>query len=214
MGPEGEYTPGPEDLEEEPELEPNELYANCVVLGSGFRGDKPGSLNLESKIRALAAGELASEGDVKKLIFTGGVIQKGSPTIASAMREYMLAKYPDLADFPIELEEQSIDTIEDAENVAAMLREQGSESAVVLTSESHLPRSLEAFGRNGIAVDGLVAELLASERSPHHLELMDKYRKSLRSRKDIAVETILRGISRTELGRKLLNEQAHRSRDQ
>ncbi|MFA5158276.1 MAG: hypothetical protein WC451_03790 [Patescibacteria group bacterium] len=62
-----------------------------VVLGSGFVLDKEGhpiKLNLDAKVRTLAAGMIAQERMVSELIFTGGKIAGPEyPAISEAMVE-------------------------------------------------------------------------------------------------------------------------------
>jgi len=196
-------------IEEEPR---EELYEVCVVHGHGFRKDKPGSLELDAKIRALAAGALAEDGAVGQLIFTGAIMPSGKSSIASAMRDYMISKYPNLKDFPIKLEEESHDTNENARNVASMLTDSEREKVIVLSSDYHLKRAQESFEQAGISAEIVSAEDLVKDRSSAHHALMDRYLRSIRYKRLRVQDAILKKINR--IAPELLSELANKLRRQ
>jgi uncharacterized SAM-binding protein YcdF (DUF218 family) len=78
-------------------------------------------LSRESRLNALAAGNLYRPG-MKILFSTGG---EGVPAESSAMRDYLLSRFPDIPEEAIDLEDRSIDTAGNAEEVSKILRNEG-----------------------------------------------------------------------------------------
>lgn len=198
--------------QETPEQEPDKLFDTAVVLSCGFKPDKPGDLDMESKMRILAGGILAQEGKVGRLILSGGPVQAGSPPAAEVMREYLLRKMPDLENFEIVTEGKSMDTEENTRNSAQMLQAEGEKSAILITNWFHLGRSFDAFERAGIETQTLSAEELVENRSSAHKTLMRRYLRSPKNPKNTAIDIVLRQISKTVSGRKMLSELANRTR--
>lgn len=203
----------PQGLSEEtPEQEPKQFYEAAVVLSCGFNPEKPDELDLDSKLRTLAGGILATQGKIGKLILSGGPIQAGSPPIAEAMKSYLLEKFPELENFDVSLDLEAMDTEENASYSADLLRAQGKRSAILITNKYHLARSKDAFARAGIKTDTLSAEELVKSRSSHHELLVRRYIKSPKYFKSSAIDIILRQIAKTESGRQMLNNLAHQTR--
>ncbi len=198
--------------QETAEQEPNKLFDTAVVLSAGFKPDKPGALDMKSKMRILAGGILAKEGKVGRLIISGGPVQAGSPPAAEAMKSYLLKKMPDLDNFEIVTEGESMDTEENAQNSAKMLQVKGDKSAILITNKFHLARSQDAFARAGIETQTLSAEELIENRSSAHKTLMQRYLLSPKNLKNTAIDIILRQISKTVSGRNMLSELANRTR--
>ncbi|MCX6809674.1 MAG: YdcF family protein [Candidatus Berkelbacteria bacterium] len=203
------------NLESGPSFQPDQetepkgpLYKTAIVLGGGFRKDKLEVLTMESKMRTLAAGILAQEGKIGRLIFTGGKTSGSEISEAQAMKDYLLEKFPNLADFQIGTEGESFDTIENARNVAKQMADTGESSALLLSNATHIPRSQETFERFGIETDGISAEELIGERSPAHQRLAESYQSSARNKKQIVIESILRGVAKVDPDGKLISQLA------
>jgi uncharacterized SAM-binding protein YcdF (DUF218 family) len=182
----------------EEEMGEERPYSKCIVLGGGFRKEKPNDLNLPTKLRALAAGVLASQGKITSLIFTGGIVPYGDRPVSVAMKEYMLGKFPGLNNIEIETEEESVDTKENAWKTAKKLSPEDLSNVLVLSNDFHLKRAKEDFLRAGINPEMISAEELASLRSSHHEELVDNYQNSCSRKKSSAIEAILEGINKVD----------------
>lgn len=176
----------PEIPSEEPRGEiPTELPA-VVVLGSGFQAETPPGgpdrLDQWARMRVLAAGMMFTEGLVGPIILTGGrLFKKDSPSVAQSMKDYLLLKFPQIPEDSIILEEESVDTSENAENVTQILRERKIPSAIVLTDEPHLPRAKKLFENYGAEVlTGASAQEKLKTRSKHghHQKFVERLRQS------------------------------------
>lgn len=206
-----------------------ELPLNCdvgIILSSGYRElesqDKilmknlssddekkyrlsNDRLDLESKIRCLAGGMLAQNGRIKELILSGGhVYGKENPSVAEGMKEYILKHFPDLKDFPIITEEDSMDTSENAEFIQKMIKEKNIETAFLITSKSHLKRASKLFKEYGVETFPVDAETELAERSNRHGVYTKKYLESDRNLKNESNEKIFRAMMVIDPKQKLL----------
>ena len=83
------------------------------------------------------------------ILVTGGVLAPGATPIAAVMAQVMGAEY---ATPPRWVEDRSRDTWENATFSAAMLKAEGITSGYLVTTSWHMPRSILAFERAGLAV--------------------------------------------------------------
>ena len=170
-------------------------------------------LTLDSKLRALAGGLLAREGMVNELILTGGkTAGPGNPSEADALKSYLLKKYPDLANFPIRLEETSVDTTESAKSVAEMLGGDSKKPVLLITNDYHVLRASRDFQNQGLTIEEIPAETIVSKRSGHHERFIQEYLRSCKTKKKQAIEVALRGIMKLDPEGKLLTMLAHKLR--
>ncbi len=154
---------------------------------------------MESKISALAAGKMFTQGSTDTIIFsTGKTAGKDWPSEAEAMREYMLEYYPNT---PLErtlLEEESIDTIGNAEEVAKMLREWEECSRIgLVTIGYHMERSLKIFRKRGIRATPITSEEVVRWVASYDITCMvTEFENSNARRIEYVKEFILRMILR------------------
>lgn len=175
-------------------------YDVAVVLSAGWK-KKPGEegfednreLDIPSKIRVLAVGQLASEGRAKKIIFSGGKLFGKNISLAEGMESYFKRKFPDL-DVEISLEEESIDTTENAKLTGDILKEQGIDTALLITSTTHMQRAQKLFEEQGLEIAPVKAEGEMARRSEHHDEYVNRYLGSCKFLTEEAKEYLLRSI--------------------
>lgn len=180
------------NLETDRELPPQQFEA-MIVLAKGWKdylsrheGEEKLALSLESKMTALAAAEMLKSAMVKKLIITAGKSAgQDKPSEAAAMREYLLrhfkkeVKEGTINPENIILEEESLDTVETAKNIAALIGKLKIQGALALMSVSHhLPRSLELFEKEGIAARPFPSDEVLKKFRPRYTPLIRKYQNS------------------------------------
>lgn len=126
-----------------------------VVLGGGVSGPRlplrpyP-DLNSASD-RLWHAVRLYRAGKAPRLLLSGGVTRKGDGSEAEAMRRFLLDMgVPDSA---MTLEGGSQDTSANATETARLLKGQGVDTVVLVTSASHMPRARKLFERAGLKVN-------------------------------------------------------------
>ncbi len=131
--------------------EPLERADVIVVLSGGRYLD--GSLNEASLRRTVTGVRLYRQGLAPALLFSGGPCC-GQSASALMARLAMELGVPSSA---ILLEERSWRTYESAAYTAALLRNHGLGSAILVTSPLHLPRARLAFEAVGVPVCGVRA---------------------------------------------------------
>ena len=180
-----------------------EKFDALIVLGAGWNkfgketnpNDPRYNLNMEAKVRTLAAGEMFKEKLTDKIIFSGGqTAGKNWLSEANAMREYLKNKFPEIPDDSIITEEESIDTPGNAEKTLTILEKYKIQSAALITSAAHLPRAQKIFETFGMETYPLPAENQLKKRSLHYLKFVKNYLKSGKVKKINLREQILRGI--------------------
>ena len=180
-----------------------EKFQAVVVLGKNWRERPPKNtqgkwklhLSIESKMSAIAAGEMYTSGLATKILFSGGrTVGADWPSEAGAMQEFLKKKYPDIPDDDIMLEEEAIDTIDSAERVDRILQEHGFQDIALLTVGFHISRSEKIFQDRGIAVHGLPSEEMLKKRSLHYEQFVGNFLASKRVRMEQWKEKILRGL--------------------
>jgi uncharacterized SAM-binding protein YcdF (DUF218 family) len=154
-----------------------------VVLGQGFAGPSRAggpSLTLESRLCARAAARLLTEGRAPRLIFSGGrTAGPDHPSEAEAMWRCARRHAPVEATPRVRLEELSIDTVDNARHVSALL---GAGEVVLVAPAAHLRRAIHHFRRHGLPVhEAWEAEALVEQVSRRHARLIRAYRGSARA---------------------------------
>ena len=147
------------ELPAEQSYRPEVTYDAVVLLGGTVEANMSGhedprltrsyNANVE---RLLATFDLLRRGQAKTAILSGGVTESG------AIEAQVLADQ--LADWGVDrsrllLEGQSLNTRDNATGSAAILREHGLRTVLVVTSAMHVPRAHGCFRAVGIDVDML-----------------------------------------------------------
>lgn len=146
-----------------------------VALGNGLTNLEDGGLDLtvESKMTALAAIVLYKNKVGEKIIFSGGFTEeKGSE--AGKMLEFVKSELEDIPLSDIILDENSIDTADNAVEVKKILP---SESKFIIVSFGyHLKRAKRIFRNFGLKAHGSFAsEDVLKNHSPNHSYIFEKY---------------------------------------
>jgi len=216
----------PENFKPEfsPEFENQEPTFDAVILlTSGFKDNKNPTFSSESglpqldlagKIRALAAGEILSRGEVPKLIITGGRFWgEENPSLASETWKYIKAKYPEIPESSVILLEEAIDTNSNVNNSVRIMKENGIKNVLLLSSGFHLKRAKDYFSEAGIEVfDTRAAEQETAKRSSRHQKLIEKYQKSFGLKIEQAKEIVLSGIAKIDKKGNLIRDIATKLR--
>ena len=138
-----------------PQLPVAELPAAqaIVVLGGGIEvpqgSDRP-DLN-QAADRMWHAARLYKAGKAPVLILSGGLAYaEGTMSEAASMQTFLRdLGVPDAA---MLLEERSVNTRENAQYTAKLMRERGMQSLLLVTSALHMPRSVRLFEAQGLKV--------------------------------------------------------------
>lgn len=195
-----------------------------VLLTSGFKDNNNPTFSSESglpqldlagKIRALAAGEILSRGEAPKLIISGGKFcGEENPSLASETWKYIHAKYPEIPESLVILEEKAVDTSSNAQNTADVMKENGIGKILLLSSGFHLKRVKDYFSEAGIKVTDIrAAEEEVVKRSSRHQKLIEKYQKSFGLKIEQAKEIVLSGIAKIDKKGNLIRDIAARLRE-
>lgn len=183
-----------------------ESFDAVIVLGKNWRGypftparsPEEGSrlhLSIESKMSALAAGEMYQAGLTKKLIFsTGKTLGEAWPSQARAMWEFTKKEYPDIPEESVLLEEESWDTTENAEEVKKIMDTNHIDTTALLTVDYHLPRAEKIFRAYGMNVIPVPSEEMLVRRSDHYKKFVENFHNSKIVKEEKLKEAILRGI--------------------
>jgi uncharacterized SAM-binding protein YcdF (DUF218 family) len=171
------------------DLAPEGRSGVLVVLGKNWR-EKGTRLSVESRMNALAAAELSRRLDVEAVILSGGrTAGPEHPSEAALMLTYLQRHGP--IPTRIVLEEQSIDTFDNAEHVRAILADRLHCAIYLATVDAHLPAAVTSFEANGLRPTAVYpSELLLLSRSPHHAAFVRRYRRSGRAILDRVRERI------------------------
>lgn len=183
--------PEPKELGIEEEVsvereEKNKPYEVLVVFGFGARPrskqeaeENPDQndgwhLTVGTKARVLAAGELWRMGEVDKIILSEGSAPDKEKSGAQLMKEYLLAKYPEIPEEKVILEDKAANTIENFAGTVDYLDRSGvtgsrkeneekkitkpSSSIAFLSNRFHLARIEQIAEKFGIQGDNFSAE--------------------------------------------------------
>ena len=141
--------------------------SDCIiVLGARVRPD--GTLSDSLRYRCESALAAWKEGLAPFLIVCGAQGADEPVAEAEAMRAWLVQH--GVPEKSVVLEADSYNTEQNLQNAAALMRERGWESAVVVTSDYHLERALWLARDAGIRAGGIAAE------SPHPIGVWLKNR--------------------------------------
>lgn len=176
-------------------------YEVVIALGKNWRKNKPSKrkflnsqnpfpLSPESKLTALAAGELYESGKTDKILFSSGPTLQGyKPSEAEAMKNYMLKRYK-VSEDDILLEQRSWDTSTNAEYTERILHVQ--QNAGLLSVGFHLKRAERLFGRFGLHTLTIASEeIVATSRNLSRARFARKYQVSRRRCQQELIESTL-----------------------
>ncbi len=125
--------------------------SDCIILlGGGVTPD--GRLSSSSLERTLSAAILFRQGLAQTMIISTGIVQKKSPFFSEAkiMQEVLLSL--GIPESAMLLEEQSRRTAENAREVSRLMKKFNYDDALLVTSSTHMPRSLLSFRKYGITI--------------------------------------------------------------
>lgn len=202
-------------------------YDCVVVLGKNWE-EYPGSgtaaadkkvgrikLSVESKITALAAGEMYVSGVVKKILFsTGHTAGSDFPSEAAEMKRFMKERFPRIPGENIILEEKSFDTPSNAKEVKKIIKKYGFKKLALLTTKAHMLRADKLFKNFGIKVDDFYSEEEAKKISSHYRKFIEGYSKSPRIKIEELKELLLRQFIILDPKGKFLEKVTRRIRHQ
>ena len=125
-----------------------------VVLGSGLRAEEGVQghvqLDAESMFRCLHAAEVYRRTGPCPVIVSGGKVYSSAPPAAEVMRDFLIKL--GVAPSDIVAETSARTTYENAVNSHKILQQRGIRQAVLVTSATHMFRSVRCFRALGIDV--------------------------------------------------------------
>jgi uncharacterized SAM-binding protein YcdF (DUF218 family) len=157
-------------------------------------------LKIESRIRVLAAGFLATNGILNRVIFSGGVApEQGLPNEAEGMDDYFWRHVPkdELAGVQTLLDPDNHDTISQADSAHHTAWALGLQPPFTLiTSAYHLPRASRIFEQRGVPIVPQAAEPVVASLSDHHKRFINRYQRSALYRRHTLREAIINSLHR------------------
>lgn len=184
-----------------------EKYDVLFVMGKNWRKYPPKNaknsknfkltLSIESKMSALAAGEIYMSGIADKIVFLSGKSAgKNWPSEGEIMKKFMKKRYPLIPDEVIFIKENSVDTASDVYNGVMYAHRTNLKNNAVLTISYHLPRCLKLFQNYWLTtrIHGLISEKEIKTRSRHYTTFVKKYSESRRIKIEQIKEAILKII--------------------
>ena len=127
------------------------VWPSDVIVIFGTRVDPDGAPSPLLKARLDRAVELYQEGISRNFIVSGGVGQEGFNE-ATVMRDYLVKN--GIPDTNVWLDDNGDTTLLTAQNAAELMRQQGWQSAVLVSQFYHLPRAVLAFEQSGVVEVG------------------------------------------------------------
>ena len=97
------------------------------------------------------------------------------------MKDFLKEKFPEIPDSAVILEEKSIDTAGNAEEVSKLIKRYGFSNIGLLTVGFHLPNARRLFDRYGIKVDkddNFIAEQVVKARTRKPELFVESYHRS------------------------------------
>lgn len=135
-----------------------------IMLGGGATNGTPdidgqGNLGGNAANRLLTAARLAKQLNVP-LIVAGGQVYSDSGREAVVAKRILLGL--GFADSQVIIEDQSLNTKQNAENVNKIMQERGYHKPLLITSAFHMERSILNFKKAGVAVTAYPADYMVS----------------------------------------------------
>jgi len=179
-----------QESDESSEKEKIVPFDAIIVLGCGpvkkplyeqkpekFKKSTGWQMNMEAKMRTIAAGEAYLEGLTRKLILTGG--KTGGPDLpseAEVMRN-MLVKKIKVPQQDILIEDRSTNTIENFANVMNIIDQapQEYQSTAVLSNQYHVNRAKILAKSFSGETQGQAAEPILDRRSEKYRKVLDRF---------------------------------------
>jgi uncharacterized SAM-binding protein YcdF (DUF218 family) len=159
-----------------PPLLKEERYDAIVVLGGGVL--EPGTLRpladlaSYSKNRVTCGVDLYQQGYAPKLVFSGGNGHAFKDTVKDAPEMKRWAERLGVSKDAMVIEDQSRTTYENATETKRLL---GSQSIVLVTSASHLPRATALFSKQGFRVTPAPCDFHIQNRPEDTFEQLDPF---------------------------------------
>lgn len=157
-------------------------FDRIYVLAHG-EPDQP--LSMDSKIRILAAMELAKNNKGSEIYFIGGGLPEEGVTTSMQMQEYferINRSSKDKIANRTEVLDKSNNTAGNIEEILNSIEDSphNKEMAVaVISNDYHINRIKALLDKYGVDAEALPAEDVMGIRSPHHKKFVEKYEKSL-----------------------------------
>lgn len=134
-------------------------------------------LSARSELNITTAALLYKKEFFKKLILSGGKTSgKDFPSEAEAMKRFLSNEFPEIPASSIILEENSLDTQQNAIETKKNIREQNLKNVAILTTSAHVPRTRMHFKRQGLNLEILSSDKILQKLSP---ETYEKYKKDI-----------------------------------
>lgn len=133
-----------------------------VLLGGGVQLQAPPRLMPdlnEAADRVWFAAELYHAGKAPRIFVAGGQVFPQPGLLSEADYHLPLLLRMGVPREAITLETASENTAANAENTARLLREQGVDHILLVTSANHMPRSMLLFGHTGLMVEPAVCDI-------------------------------------------------------
>lgn len=206
------------------ESEPAKFDA-VVALGKNWRLPIDGSrihLSIESKMTAIAAGQMFVDGKTNEIIFSTGhtagldkETRQLYPTEAEEMKRFMRIFFSEdqIPESAIRTEIVSFDTAGNAEKVKKIIGDEKLRKVAVLTIGSHKLRSKKLFANFGIPVTAIASQDVLKGRNPHYEKFLHDYAWSARHTKELLKETALNTLLFVDPKGEKLRLATKRSRD-
>ena len=158
-------SPIPNLLAKQLYVPPQIVTADCIVLlGGGIMSD--GQLSTSSLERTISAAILFRKGFAPKVIVSTGVTLKKPPLISEASSMQKVLVELGIPKSALILEENSTRTAENAREVSHLMKSKGYHNALLVTSDTHMRRSLLSFIKCGTkAYPAPVPSALEKDRS-------------------------------------------------
>ncbi|GEO26842.1 hypothetical protein AAC03nite_26270 [Alicyclobacillus acidoterrestris] len=152
----------------------------CIVLGAYTDGFRP-SLPLQGRLRA--ALHLYRHGVVQTLIVSGGQGEDETVSEARSMKRFLMMN--GVPPYVIFEDRQSKDTWENLKNSQRLMEQLGFTTAVIVTSDYHLPRALAVARTLGMNVTGFAAYSTGEESRAARREVFAHIQYTLKGRQPL-----------------------------
>lgn len=131
-------------------------------------------LSDRAEFSIIAGGVLFKTNKFDKIIFSGGkTAGHDFPSEAQAMSDFLLLNFSDIPKNTIILEENSMDTLANAQEVKKIANEFNLKSLLVMTTPEHIKRSKMLFEKEDLKVEMISSEEVLKKYAP---DLYEKYK--------------------------------------